>query len=95
MSLTIFQLELERCVTEILQDSRVKILEHCVEGSHEKYIRVRIEDPRVDLFLYEDEAGIQGRDIDLRYEAAEFLNPQDLVSEFSNDVRQLIMNREH
>lgn len=40
----------------------------------------------VDIYIYEDEAGVQGPDTDIRFEAPDYDSPNDLIEAFISKI---------
>ncbi|RKX31870.1 MAG: hypothetical protein DRP71_12765 [Verrucomicrobia bacterium] len=74
-----------------LSDMGWEMIERRIEGIHEKYIRIRIRvrRPEVNLYIYEDEAGIQGDGIDIRLERPDHRNPDELIAAFIGSLHEL------
>ena len=89
MCLTAFQSECERQLMPMLEELGWLVVERRIEGVNEKYIRIQVQQPAVSLFVYEDEAGIQGRDIDIRLEHPDYQNPDKLIAGLLRSIREL------
>ena len=85
-----FQIVCERRLLDHFSANGVVVLENLVQGQGERYIRIRIDKPAVELFLYEDEAQIQGPDIDIRFEAPDFPEQEALIAALFDSLGQLL-----
>ena len=61
-----------------------------IAGVNEKYIRAEVSDTDLTIFIYEDEAGIQGSDVDCRFEAPDYHSNNSLISAFVQKTMELI-----
>ena len=89
MNATPFQTECKRQLLQTISKCRLKVVEHAIEGENERYIRIRIQEPAVEFFVYEDECGIQGKGTDIRFERPDFSSSDDLVAAFLRSIRKL------
>ena len=89
MRLTAFQTECEQQLLDTLEGSKWKVVERFVEGINEKYIRILVRSPEVNLYIYEDEAGIQGEGIDIRLEQPDHKDSKKLIAAFIGSIREL------
>ncbi len=60
-----------------------------IEGRTENYIRANIVGTAFDLFVYVDEAGIQGTNIDYRFEKYDYDTEQDLIAAFVSKTMEM------
>jgi len=93
--LTRFQNIAERRLLEVLRDVGVEVVERRVQGESEMYVRIRLLRPPVDLFIYDDEAGIQGSGVDLQFETPDYSGPEELICSFLAEVRGLAEDNSH
>jgi len=89
MSLTAFQTECEQQLLDTLKQSRWEVVDRRVEGINEKFIRIRVQSPVVDFYVYNDEAGIQGEGVDIRLEQPDYSDSKDLIAAFIGSIREL------
>ena len=73
----------------MLEELNWQVVERQVEGINEKYIRILVQHPAVNLYVYEDEAGIQGDGVDIQLETPDYRNPDELIAGFLRSVREL------
>jgi hypothetical protein len=92
MCLTAFQTTCELQLLSVLEELNWEVIERQVEGIHEMYIRIRIVHPAVNLYVYDDEAGIQGDDVSIQFEKPEYRTPDDLIAGFLRSIRELDTN---
>ena len=89
MCLTAFQSNCELQLMSALEKLNWQVVERQVEGVNEKYIRIQIQHPAVNLYVYEDEAGIQGSGVDIRLEKPDYRQPDELIAGFLRSIREL------
>ena len=92
MCLTAFQSACEQQLLSVLEELNWQVVERQVEGINEKYIRILVQHPAVNLYVYEDEAGIQGDGVDIQLETPDYRNPDELIAGFLRSVRELDEN---
>jgi hypothetical protein len=88
-TLTLFQEDCERAVAAELSLHDSRLVDRTVDGEDEIYVRARIDGADLELFIFEDEASIQGPGTDLSFEAPDYLDPADLIGEVVNSIRYL------
>ena len=80
--LTSFQKKCEADLNNALEDAGHRLEERTLDGINETYIRARISGTDNTIFIYEDEAGIQGPDKDLRFEVPDYTSQDKLIEDF-------------
>ena len=89
MRLTAFQSECERQLLKTLEELRWQVIDRQVEGINETYIRIQVQQPAINLFIYDDEAGIQGDGVDIRLEQPDYRGTDELIAGFMRGIREL------
>ena len=70
--LNAFQIETERTLVSQLRSRGLAFDESEVSGETESFVHARIAGTRVEVFVYEDGAGIYGPDLEWRFDLEEF-----------------------
>ncbi len=84
--LNIFQKSCEERLILALTSIGRKLSDRIVKGVTENYITAKVSGTSLDIYIYEDEAGIQGPDTDIRFEAPDYDSPNDLIESFINKI---------
>jgi len=95
--------EVSRSSTTEFQDKCLKLLvaalalhgrtlvDQRLEGIHETYIRARVSDSKIDVFIYADDAGFQDNgDLDHRFEIPDYDTSEDLIGDFVGQLSTVI-----
>jgi len=67
------------------------LVDQRLEGIHETYIRARVSDSKIDVFIYADDAGFQDNgDLDHRFEIPDYDTSEDLIGDFVGQLSTVI-----
>ena len=69
-----FQKQCEGELISVLKTLGHYLINRKIEGVNEKYVRANISGVEQEIYIYEDEAGIQGHGTDIRFEAPDYLS---------------------
>jgi len=78
--LSSFQTRCEAALTAALSRAGARLVERQITGVGESYIRAKIGGTSLEVYIYTDEAQVQGESVDERFEAPDF-KTGDLLSE--------------
>ena len=67
-----FQIETERALVSLLESRGLALAGSEVAGETETFVHARIAGTRVEVFVYEDGAGIYGPDLEWRFDLEDF-----------------------
>jgi len=87
--MTVFQINCEQELYRTLHKISQNVIVRKVEGIDEKYIKAKINGTSFEIFIYEDEAGIQGSSIDCQFEYPDYESPDELSKAFIEKVIEL------
>jgi hypothetical protein len=88
-TMTEFQVKADRELAALLANMGLKSDSQLVVGERENYIKARIPETTFDLYIYLDEAGIQGPGIDYRFEKPDYDGENELIAAFVGRVKSL------
>jgi hypothetical protein len=88
--LTEFQQQCEAQLTAMLHSRNRKLAGRRIEGVHEAYIVARISGTALTVFIYGNEAQIQGPGVDVRLEWQDYDGPDDLRHAFLERVEECL-----
>jgi hypothetical protein len=77
-----FQLATERSLVSLLESRSLTLAASEVSGETEICLHARIAGTRIEIFLYEDGAGIYGPDLEWRFDLEEFEDLEALGEAF-------------
>ncbi len=80
--LSTFQIKCESELVAALARLGARLTERERGGQRETYVRARIEGTDLAIYIYSDEAQIQGSNVDLRFEAPDFASGDSLRATF-------------
>jgi hypothetical protein len=80
--LTPFQEKTEAALRAALARVNVSLENRLLEGERETFVRVRLSGTSLEVFIYEDEAGVQGPGLDVRFEAPDYDSSDQLAKAF-------------
>ena len=84
--LTRFQVQTESRLRAALARIRVRLENRLVEGERETFVRADVAGSPLRVFIYEDEAQLQGPGVDVRFEAADYDSSDQLAEAFIADT---------
>jgi hypothetical protein len=87
--LTKFQIQCEEKLNGVIDTHGLKLVDRKIEGNDESYIYGKIGSTPFEIFIYEDEAQIQG-EIDERFELPDYESLDELEQAFLSKVKELI-----
>ncbi len=88
--LTRFQTKCETELIEALKRVGRHLVERRLEGISEIYVRAKVSETELTVFIYEDEANVQGPQTDLRFEAPDYDSGKELTRDFVSNVINLV-----
>lgn len=91
--MTQFQLQCEAALVKALKAAGISVDVRVDAGVTESFIRLKLQDSDVELFIYGDEAGIQGSGTDLRFETPDYDCPATLIDAFVSAAISVAKNR--
>jgi hypothetical protein len=77
-----FQELTEAALAAALERIGLSLVARRLEGAHETFIRASVRDTDAEVFIYEDEAGLLGSNVDKRFEAPDYRDGDALASAF-------------
>jgi hypothetical protein len=81
-ALTDFQLQAERALVAALAEEGFALTGYELTGESETCVHARVAETPVELYLYEDAAGILSPDLDLRFDGSEHESAEQLTQAF-------------
>jgi hypothetical protein len=85
-SLTAFQVETERAIAAAIAAHGHVLLDRALNGEHETYIVASVSRTELTIYIYENEAGVQGAGVDERFEAPDYGSAEELSRAFVDEV---------
>jgi hypothetical protein len=80
--LTPFQVETEVALRDALAAIQVSLEQRTIEGERDTFVRAKLSGTPLEVFIYEDEAGVQGPGVDLQFESPDYDSSQQLALAF-------------
>ncbi len=85
-----FQNQCEATLMRALTKAGASVGARSEEGLNETFIRLSLPVAGADMFIYDDEAGIQGPGIDLRFECPDYDSPAKLIDAFVSAAVEIL-----